>query len=396
MSQEASTRLSKALDALETEYEQLIRLENFRGKFNIFDALGAVRSELRHSSFLAFLLDPKESHGLGDSFLRRFVDLLAKQVSAGSAAILGSMELSGISVRREWNRVDVLLLNDKHKIAIIIENKVGTHEHSNQLSRYWESIGSYFKGYSIFGIYLTPYGETPSHESYVAISYANICAELKLLLTDKGIAFIPDVTILIEHYIKVVERSIIVDAPTVALRQNIASTTKQVLELRSTSTTDRRFQICSYLHELIRDTEGFNIDIPDADHVRFLPVEWDIPSLMRPHAHGWTSSRRLWLFEFQVKINPSILRLKLTVGPPPPEESRELLLKMAEENNPPFSIASKSHSWYRLYDQLIISGEQLNQDLTFVKEHLRSEWVTFLTRDLSRMKEIVQNQPWFA
>jgi hypothetical protein len=61
--------------------EQLKRLENdpdFQalerelGGFNILEVLGVVRHELRHSDFLAFLLDPSGKHGMGDFFLKRF------------------------------------------------------------------------------------------------------------------------------------------------------------------------------------------------------------------------------------------------------------------------------------------------------------------------------------
>jgi hypothetical protein len=33
--------------------------------FNVFEAVGAVRAELRHSNFLAYLLSPSRPHGLG-------------------------------------------------------------------------------------------------------------------------------------------------------------------------------------------------------------------------------------------------------------------------------------------------------------------------------------------
>src|SRR5262249_10582480 len=49
---------------------RLTKLEARIGRFNIFDALGIARAEIRHSSFLAFILDPAESHGQGQLFLK--------------------------------------------------------------------------------------------------------------------------------------------------------------------------------------------------------------------------------------------------------------------------------------------------------------------------------------
>lgn len=39
-------------------------------RFNLFEALNITKQEIRHSRFLAYLLDPHEAHGLGDRFLR--------------------------------------------------------------------------------------------------------------------------------------------------------------------------------------------------------------------------------------------------------------------------------------------------------------------------------------
>ena len=40
---------------------------------NFFSILGATRAELRHSSFLAWLLSPNESHNLNTVFLKWFL-----------------------------------------------------------------------------------------------------------------------------------------------------------------------------------------------------------------------------------------------------------------------------------------------------------------------------------
>lgn len=58
----------QALERFVAENDALTQLETRIGPFNIFDALGIVHAELRHSNFLAWLLDPGESHGLGGVF----------------------------------------------------------------------------------------------------------------------------------------------------------------------------------------------------------------------------------------------------------------------------------------------------------------------------------------
>ena len=65
----------KALEALVVDNPDLERLEALLDQFNIFEAIGAVRQEVRHSDFLAFLLNPQQNHGLGDTFLKRLLYL---------------------------------------------------------------------------------------------------------------------------------------------------------------------------------------------------------------------------------------------------------------------------------------------------------------------------------
>ena len=53
----------EALERFVVDNDDLLQLEERIGRFNIFDALGVAHAEIRHSNFLAWLLDPAESHG---------------------------------------------------------------------------------------------------------------------------------------------------------------------------------------------------------------------------------------------------------------------------------------------------------------------------------------------
>jgi hypothetical protein len=67
------------LESFIVENDDLLLLESGIGKFNIFDALGITRAEIRHSNFLVFILDPAESHGQGQLFLNALLMDLLKQ-----------------------------------------------------------------------------------------------------------------------------------------------------------------------------------------------------------------------------------------------------------------------------------------------------------------------------
>jgi len=58
--------------------KELELLEEMINDFNIFTALNITDHELRHSDFLSWLLNPNESHGMGDYFLILFLKKVFK------------------------------------------------------------------------------------------------------------------------------------------------------------------------------------------------------------------------------------------------------------------------------------------------------------------------------
>jgi hypothetical protein len=123
---DALTRFAIANDDLE-------RLELLVNSFNIFEALGVARQELRHSDFLAFLLDPRQPHGLGERFLKRFLQRALDEYSGQVPVTSIEIELQSLDQMfpyRERQNIDILLLDEANRIAVIIENKIGSAEHS--------------------------------------------------------------------------------------------------------------------------------------------------------------------------------------------------------------------------------------------------------------------------
>ena len=63
----------KALKEFLLDIECLAPLSKWTSKRNLFDILKITRTEIRHSNMLAWLLNPNENHGLGDSVLHGFI-----------------------------------------------------------------------------------------------------------------------------------------------------------------------------------------------------------------------------------------------------------------------------------------------------------------------------------
>lgn len=111
-------------------------------RFNIFEILGLQTSEVRlHSAIIAELLNPKGNHGLGDKFLKAFIDdIIVKQLTfnmdTSSTEVIVEYPIGPISEdSTEGGRIDILL-KDNEKQTIIIENKIYAGDQKCQLLRY--------------------------------------------------------------------------------------------------------------------------------------------------------------------------------------------------------------------------------------------------------------------
>ncbi len=105
----------KFLEDLIINNPDLEKLESMLDRFNIFEALGAVHQEVRHSDFLAFLLNPQQNHGLGDLFVKRLLQEAISQadfVQPITPIDLDIWDLDDIEVRREWQSIDILILDE--------------------------------------------------------------------------------------------------------------------------------------------------------------------------------------------------------------------------------------------------------------------------------------------
>ncbi|MEE3777354.1 PD-(D/E)XK nuclease family protein [Campylobacter sp. CX2-4080-23] len=112
------------------EYENKVKERRARGihDYNIFDVLET--KEVKHSKFIASLLDPKGLHYQGDLFLREFIN-------ACGISDFG-LDASNALVYREYKNIDIYITDgDKH---IIIENKLWTGDHNEQVARYIRTI----------------------------------------------------------------------------------------------------------------------------------------------------------------------------------------------------------------------------------------------------------------
>lgn len=385
----------KALEAFVVNNPDLERLEALLDQFNIFEAIGVVRQELRHSDFLAFLLDPQENHGLGDTFVKRLLQqvlMFTPDVSAPVTPVeLSLWDLGGMEVQREWQRIDIFLMDEQNRLAIIVENKVDTGEHSDQLQRYYETVRQHYPDYKVISLYLTPAGDEPSHEAYLPLSYGLVCEVLDSLADSQLSVLNTDLQILITHYTGMLRRHIVGDSEIARLSRQIYRKHQRAIDLIYEHRPDIQAEIRAILDDLINNDPELQRDSGGKNIIRFVVQGWDTPTLLT--SEGWTRSKRILMFEFW--SNPNNLTLGLVVGPGS-EESREKLFSVARSNPDAFEEPWKAAgAWYVLFSREFLDG-RMYEDATDNEreEKIRRHWTEFLEEDLPRIDATLKQESW--
>lgn len=165
--------LLTAVKGLIEKYDEVARIKG--DNFNVFQILKLTQYEVRtHSAFLAELLNPNGSHGLGDTFLRIFIqevdylefktDNVSVQVEKRVGKIDNDYTIGG--------NIDIIISNSEN--AIIIENKIYAGDQKNQLLRYQNyAMSQKYKSYKLY--YLTLDGkEYISQENSPIVNYTSI------------------------------------------------------------------------------------------------------------------------------------------------------------------------------------------------------------------------------
>ncbi|PYS82631.1 MAG: hypothetical protein DMF70_07785 [Acidobacteria bacterium] len=87
--------------------------------FNVFRALRLETHEIRHSNFLSWLFDPRESHAQGDLFLSTFVDAIDDAKPQGTRMIgRGTSSLGDAQVSREIDQLDLRIVLPARRAVI--------------------------------------------------------------------------------------------------------------------------------------------------------------------------------------------------------------------------------------------------------------------------------------
>ena len=202
------------LEAFFVNNQELERIDAYLNRLNPIKTMKMEAMEIRHSAILAWLLDPNETHGLDDRFLKAFIAGAFRGCShlgKPNALDIIQSDLRDAEIRREWQHIDILVVSRANGWAFVIENKFNSSQHEDQLSKYTKRIRSIFDAESdnliVRGIFLTLFDEEPQDESYAPIRYELICEILSSILKQDENQLSQSISVFLHHYLEIIEEA---------------------------------------------------------------------------------------------------------------------------------------------------------------------------------------------
>ena len=393
---EQGTALEELVPDLLRLEELLTRQEVQEPKFNLFRVLDLWRLEDNHSRILSWLLASQESHGLGDSFLRNFLN-------KARVCIDDSSDWSNTTIHREWQavvddspgRLDILALNRDRKYLCAIENKIFAAEAPDQLSRYRKALENEYADYDKSYVFLSPTGRVSQQQEeqdvWQPMSYSRILQLLEETVHDRGAEMGEDVASFLQQYAVTLRRYIVPAPDEIAeLSREIYEKHREAIELIYQHKPHYGVEISQFLQETINEQQDWSLDDTNARYVRFYPTKWQKFKCFRSGT-GWPS-RAAILFEFLCKADNANFSLVVAPGP---DYLRNALFEAVREHPEVFNRArsalkGKYHHVHRIKD--VVDGSDLNDWSDMGGSgpaNLRQYVVNFAENELPAMNEVV-------
>jgi hypothetical protein len=303
---------------------------------------------MKHSDFLAWLLDPNESHGQGGLFLRAILmDLFKTARESGfdcpvSPIELDGEELRGVEVRREWRNIDLLIRCSEPSFVVAIENKIRSGEHSNQLDRYPAIVDAEFDGVDSMYVFLTVDGDDPSDEAkvdWVPYSYGDLHRVLMRVRNAYQTSIGDDVLAFLDHYLRLIRGRLMDDEKIVELCQRIYKNHRQALQLIYEHAGSPAAGLLGEIERVIVEHPGgWHVVNSTSKVVIFMPNQWK--NMLPPIGSRKTFDGHCWLV-LRFEIRPKRGFYAASVWPTTDEDLRQKVIQRL--------TASKREFGFRLF-----------------------------------------------
>jgi hypothetical protein len=186
--------------------------------FNILEITGMGSQEIKHSNILGWLFDDSEhnlEYQILDGFLKKVVQEKDNECNKLHEYIYLANKKRDITIYREKDNIDLLIVDESNKIVIAIENKIYANERKDgedggQLNKYENIINKkYDDTYNKYFIFLTIDLEKPSKHIWLKASHQMITSVIENILEAKETTI--KTKIVLESYVDLLKRNGIVE-----------------------------------------------------------------------------------------------------------------------------------------------------------------------------------------
>ena len=280
---------------------------------NFFQILKVERREIRHSNFLAWLLDPNGSHGLSELFTKWFLrDIFSDdKVNWMTEFDVEDLNFNQMIIKREWRSIDVLI--EMPEFIVAIENKVDSGEHSDQLRRYRQTVKQFYPDRKHAFVFLSPTNLIPDDEEdnqqYIIYSYENLRRNIEILLDVNTERISEKVGYYLKDYLTILRRDIMKDHESIELAKKLYQNHKEAFDFIFENRPDRLSETASTITRVIEE-EGYHLCACNKGYARFLPKSL-VPVIPR-NGRGWSSKES---FLFEVDYWPKKISMRAIIAP---------------------------------------------------------------------------------
>ena len=363
------------LQCLDADGQDLDRLGEMLSRredeVDVFDALRLDGSEEFHSNFLAWLLDPKGSHGLGTRFLQGFL------AATGARHAIRSAEQPSTMIKREKHleldggrgRLDIRILNESARFLCAIENKVWSGESGGQLAWYRKVLKAEYSDRRVHLVFLTRHGEDPDDPGerghWKQLGYTAILRLVEQTIEAKNNIANQDVVAFLRQYATTLRRNLVPEE----------SNDVHALARRIYRKHQRAIDLIIKHHEEYKPnhlTEGFRmIRVAigqrsvwkearcDRPYARFVSAEWEQYNT-ELRLDRWPHS----LLIFEVQMTDSGAELFFSMAPGGEGRLRKKIFERVKENPSVFDCAEPSYKdgFIRLHTEgKVLDGPDLQR-----------------------------------
>jgi hypothetical protein len=375
-------------------------LEELSARLNQFNILRVLRiewSEIRHSNVLGWLLNPRESHGLSDTFVRRFISTLLldnERADFGlSPATVELMDLVDVEVWREWRNIDLLVRGKANQFVILIENKIRAKESEGQLLKYSGSVRQSFPDTKIvIPVLLTLEGDEPSEVAqglgYIPWSHVGLYKVATEVVEQQQNRIPQDAQTFLRHYLNTLRKETMQDKELEDLCKSIYRKHKAAIDLIV------KYGATTAFAEAADDFIGERSELVQigkyGTQLWFSPKEW--AGVMPRNIERWRSPYpvAIWFFLDQ---RSSKVGIKFEIGPIANAERRRKLIEVFRQSG--FKIAPWADQEDAKYTRFYSRSRAVNEvgDSNEVKQAIEELWKQSADR-VNEATKVIKNFVW--